>query len=230
MKEYYLLKSSSDINEIGTYPQCQDFVKGTSKEDIELLYIAERAMKRNNLDDISKIHELSGLKIHGRAKVTDFICSNVPNVTIVNRRMIDILSKYSIGECILIPIKLKRRGVVWDYYCFYCRNDMNEYVDFSKSVFRMDSFMNLDGSEELPPFSNLQEIKDLREKALLDLKIINPQKILLKKDFPKGLDIFTLPNITRTAELFISSSLADRLVEEKITGIEIDRDIIAIAE
>ena len=42
---------------------------------------------------------------------------------------------------------------------------MNEYIDFHKSIFSMDSFMNLDGSEDLPPFSSLQEIKDMQEKS-----------------------------------------------------------------
>lgn len=217
MKKYFKCTDSEDLQIIGnTFPQCYQFIKGIDRESKEDFYIANKIFLNDDVNNLHLLRPLYGLRLDQRAKVTDHLICIVPGVPVINNRFFELLQQFKLGKYFTLPITIiGKKNEMLHYYCFCCLNCLTDYVDYPSSIFRKRDTI-------------VKHIKDFEDYKALDRP--KPVEIRFTKKGVEEFDVFKVPGITYGSDLFVSENLADRLVEEKITGIEIDRDTIAIAE
>ncbi|MDE6656011.1 MAG: hypothetical protein K2J85_03370 [Anaeroplasmataceae bacterium] len=217
MKKYFKSTDCEDIKIIGnTFPQCHQFIKEIDRESKEDFYTADRTFLNGDINNLHQLRPLYGLKLDRRAKVTDHLVCIVPGVPVLNNRFIELLQQFKLGKYFTLPITIiEEKNKELHYFCFCCLNRFTDYVDFPSSIFRKHDAI-------------VTHIKDFEDYKASDRP--KPVEIRFNNKKVANFDVFKLQGITYGSDLFISEELADKLVKENITGIEIDRKTVAIVE
>jgi hypothetical protein len=96
-------------------------------------------------------------------------------------------------------------------------SDMTDYVDFKLTKFYVEHFGKKERDLDL---STNEELLEMMSHYIDENKFVASPRIFLKSDFFKlQLDLFTISRIDYNT--YISEALKDKLIKEKITGIEI---------
>ena len=224
MKEYFLCKETPNFKAVGNvYPQCCNFIKNLPEEKKELVYIASDAMTKGDIAKLKEIKKLVGLRLSG--KLTDYLSSILPYRPVFNQKVVNILSKFRMGEHYYLPMEINYRGEVYIYYALYCNDIYTKYVDFAKSEFEI--FSNNVSEENKSKILNMITDRESFIKAK-QLIYFTTRKVQLRADFPSELDTFVLPKLFQETEWFASKVLCETIENSNISGIEINREIKAI--
>jgi hypothetical protein len=155
--------------------------------------------------------KLEYLQPKKNAKLTDFLCF-APAVThnfLINKKVQGIFRNFN-----LPPYKLYEAGLFLngalnrDFSFWYCPSFDFDVIDFQKSRFST-------GNERI---GNRRELQVYSEEDLKKItSTINRDKIVLKSDFDRDLDLFDL---LMYDSLIISERLKDALEKEQVSGVD----------
>jgi hypothetical protein len=158
---YYIVKDSLDEKIVGTdFPQAYKYIKGYSAKNPRGIF--ELYKYTSKFPDF--IPDLSGIKLSGRAKLTDFV-SNPYGAIILSPRSKEILEKYSLCPHRFYPVTLYARNVPYEYFYLHIISDYSDFVYYKKSTFveydfnYKGKYVEINSKEEL-----LSEKKKIKEK------------------------------------------------------------------
>lgn len=216
---YYIIEATYEGKVIGPmYPQCQKFIKEYDPDvegGIYWLYDQVKGKKDILIKPLIDCYILSL-----RSKVTNAL-STVCLEPFLDKKTIDIISQYNIGNHQIFQSKVLRNKIYYDYYYLYLKENVLKHIDLQKTIFiEEDSSHNR--YETYTGISSLKELDDLRYKLWKSpegIRLLVPYKISLKKSFNKNLDIFDIPIIDKTSYAYISQRLKEHLEKENITGL-----------
>lgn len=216
---YYIIEATYDSKVIGLiYPQCQKLIKGYD-EDMEggLYWLCDKIRKKQ---DVLITPSIDCYTLSLRSKVTNAL-STVCFEPLLDKKTIDIISQYNIGNHQIFQSKVLRNKIYYDYYYLYLKENVLNHIDLKKTIFiEEDSSHNR--YELFTGISSLEELDDIRDN-LWDtpggIRLLRPFKVFFKKTFNKNWDIFNIPIIDQTSYAYISQRLKDHLERENITGL-----------
>ena len=216
---YYIIDTTYDSKVIGPiYPQCQKLIKGYD-EDMEggLYWLCDKIRKKQ---DVLITPSIDCYTLSLRSKVTNAL-STVCFEPFLDKKTIDIISQYNIGNHQIFQSKVLRNKIYYDYYYLYLKENVLNHIDLQKSVFIKEDAWN-----KYETYTNISSIKEFNN--LRDILLHNPNgtrffldsyKIFLKKSFSNYLDIFDMPDIDLISRTYISQRLKEHLERENITGL-----------
>lgn len=217
---YYQLKHAIDPEKIGVSDGMAqvELVKNrcVNKENYKIYLDYFMDYSADGYDNISRFPTqdiiLECLRPRRKAILTDYLCFSPASV---NRYLMSKKLQGIIGKLKLPPYKFYDATILVgeienkDYKFFYLPAfDMN-IVNFSKSVFSKE---DKSGNREVIQASSVQDLRKIGG-------IIRRDKIVLKSSFDRGLDLF---NLMILSDVVISERVRRILIEENVTGIEIN--------
>lgn len=241
MSTYYLTDFSCAEAEIGFYPQCVAFEKGLTDDDTEIFYTVASYYNRDKEFYRPPIQNLNGLRLHGWAKKTDVLSQVFSKMMLLDKKALNLIEKFNLGEYEVIPATVIRRKVALQYYYLYYLSGFSDYVDISKCEFQSeDSFADCEVKElctnnfektkvDKVFFSFEEYFKWQREDKNRFFKTITPTKIVLNGKCPRDRDIFRIPPFS-ISFWFFSERLKKAFEENKITGLTFIQPVKVVFE
>lgn len=217
---YYIIEATYDSKVIGSiYPQCQKLIKGYDEDMVGGLYwLCDKIRKKQ---DVLITPSIDCYTLSLRSKVTNAL-STVCFEPFLDKKTIDIISQYNIGNHQIFQSKVLRNKIYYDYYYLYLKENVLDHIDLQKSVFIKEDIFH-SRYETYTGICTFKELEDIR-KVLRNSPdgrhyFLEPYKIFFKKSFKQNLDIFNIPIIDETSYAYISQRLKDHLERENITGL-----------
>lgn len=222
MKKYYLFKD--DI--IGEdYPQCQNFKKGLSEQEIEEYYSFQKYYNAPDETFPPTMPVLRGYRLAGRTKLTDFVSHAMSTLLLVSPKALSILEKFNLGTYKTIPTEIVKRGVPYEYHFLYIVSGLFKYLKFEEFEFQ--------DVTTTPPgvirFNSIDEFKEWRASIPIFVGFSYPIKIVLKAGAPTDLDIIRIPAIN-TGIYYFSERLKAECEKNNLTGYCFGNEVELIIE
>jgi len=223
--KYYTLQKAIYRKDIGKH-----FTQTEEVKDIDFLEGIPRIEQLHNLPyhhvHLTN-HEFPNFKprikfrLKEGAKLTDVL--GIPNMNaygfFLSEKFKNLLEKFNLMEHKFYEGQLYLNDSILRYFWFHPKENNFEWIDFDKT----DVFFKYN---DAPPIkiNNYDEYQSkYHNKGGFELQNIN-----LKKDIP-NFDLFYLPFVNYGCDFFISESLMNVIIKEKITGIEIkEQDIFYV--
>lgn len=213
---YYIVEHSKDTAIVGSdYPQAYNFIKGYNPRKENGLFSLYKY--RTTFPDF--IPDLDGIKLSGRAKLTDFV-STPFGAWIISPKAKDVLEKYKLCPHRFYPMSLYVRNKIHEYFFFLIKSDLSDSVDYLKSTFVE---YDLHTSTKLQPtlIRSKKMLLDIKEKVKEERGVgrtIWADSIVMSNEFNKGLDFFVISIID--ANTYISKKLMTDITDLGLTGWE----------
>lgn len=167
--------------------------------------------------------DLGKVVIHSEFKLSDsfgWLGNLQRSGWIISRRLLDILAQFNVGKFKAYKIAVNHKRINYDNYVyFHFLNYADKFVDYSKSSFySQEGFLEFDSRKPI----NIHSAEDLKSKETTPTKTrkgldIYPKELFLTDN---NLDLFKIKE-PYLDEYFISKRLAEKFVEEKVTGFEL---------
>lgn len=215
-KIYYIIKDSLDPKIVGSaYPQAYDFIKGYNPEAPDAIFTMYDY--RTSFPDFEP--DLDGIKLSGKAKLTDFI-SNSFDGFIVSPNVKLIMEKYNLCPHCFYPMSVYACGKKNDYFYLVIRSDYSDFVNYGESIFvefkligqQIDRFISVTSKEEL--LIKKEKIKKERGIAWT----IWGDKIVMDENFSINLDFFEIS--VMDSNIYISERLKNEILSNNLKGWE----------
>lgn len=167
--------------------------------------------------------------LDNKSKLTDILSDPYLQFNkglIVNEKVKEIFSKHMLCEHNYYQIKVSHKDILHEnYYVFqiipnYNSKSIIEYIDIKESGFYL-GLPHMERHEDIQ-FENLSEIETKRQELLKStdkLQLVCFDFCKFYKDIEFKLDLFVIP--TLDINIYISNTLKDSLLTEKISGIDI---------
>jgi hypothetical protein len=221
--QFYRLRDSTDLKEIGgDFPQVQRTYDGYDKKAQD----SYLKVKGNAFPDFEP--NLYYFTINPKGNLTDMISTSMlaNNGSLISERFKNLLEDdFNLAPHRFFPATLKYKGEFRnDYYWMHVVSDNSQYIDFEHTKFIVSSPGGL-FIKNPEPKSQTELIEVIKEN-IKDSNLTNTKEVYLKGSFyNQNLDLFGMSGIF--LGLFISEKLRERIILEKITGV--DMPVAAIA-
>lgn len=218
---FYTLTESSNP-EIGTeFLQAQKMNSGYNYDLFNSTYAISEYRRRI----VPFEPNLETIIVHERAKMTDMlsVAMLMGGGFVINERLKILFSNFNLCECQYFKCKLEHKKKIFDnYYYMHLISDFRKEVDFSQSVFYLP--LKGYGEEKEMIFEGYKDY----ERFLCEFSHSNylKSKKLTMKSSLRELDMFVIGDFNKL--IHISQKLRDKLVEAKITGLEINESTLKI--
>ena len=216
---YYIVKATCESKVIGSmYPQCQKLIKGYDEDMVGGIYwLCDKIRKKQ---DVLITPSIDCYTLSLRSKVTNAL-STVCFEPFLEKKTINIISQYNIGNHQIFQSKVLRNKIYYDYYYLYLKENVLNHINLKKSVFiKKDAWDYYETYTDIP---SIQELDNLRDKLIHNSNgtrfFLDSYKVFFNKSFNYYLDIFDMPDIDLISRTYISQRLKDRLEKENITGL-----------
>lgn len=217
---FYIFKPATNTAETGSqYPQVQ-------KMNPEYDYKAPNSvhqLSRANSDFPDFKPNLDYFIVHSQAKLTDLLSvTPLHGGLLISDKLKNIFDQFNIAPHRYYPAKIKHRKNFYDnYYWMHIICDLSNIVDYQKSSFFI--YYNYGHNLGHINVSSKEEYFILKEKVKTDnpgkTVTIWADKIHLTSGFNKNIDLFEIGSFN--ADYFISTSLKEKILQEKISGCNI---------
>ncbi|MBB3187867.1 imm11 family protein [Microbacter margulisiae] len=211
---HYILKDSTDPKIIGNgFPQVFKFTKEYDPNGEKAIF----ELYKYRFEFPNFVPNLSGLKLAGYAKLTDFI-SNSFNTIIVSLKTKLLLEDFNLCPHRFYPCSLHgKKGREYDYYWLHIISDYSDYVDYKKSTFVEYDLFNKKGSVLVESKEDLlKKREELKIKDTENFWTIWGDKIVMQSNFEKRLDLFIVSLID--GNIYVSSRLYSEIIKNNLTG------------
>lgn len=213
--KYLLLEKSSIHKEIKCYPQCKGVPDGFNFT----MYDKPNSITNLDNDFFPDFDPEIIVQLEEKAKLTDVVShTNFPcRGLFINEKLKNILSQYILPEHKFYPGILKYFDNNLNYYWFHLVKKNFYGIDVASSEFRT-GFSPADLDNDIYKVNTFDQFLLLQEK--LGPNLLWGSKIVLSEIYKnKCFDVLFFPHLH--FDIFISEILANRLIKEKISGIEI---------
>jgi hypothetical protein len=200
--KYYYLTNSTELKDIHFYPQTK-IISGTSVFE-----------EKPNYD--KNFYEKGIIEIDKQAIATNLLDrSPIGKGLIVDRKLMNILSEFSLTSHKFHPIPTIHKNENLEYFWLNFVPS-TRHIDFEKSEFEIINSpkFNVLGNLKLKSIDFYHRIQN----SLTFEENTRIMKLVLKNSFPKN-DLISFNKIINRE--LISEKLKNKLIEEKVTGIEI---------
>lgn len=220
--DYHDISKSANLESI-----FNDHYRTEADDDfVPLMNMYNRMMRKGTFPATEL--DLGVVKLYAEAKLTDVVNGVEGGGWIVSKRLFEILKNFNIGDYQEYKIAVKSKKVVSeDYVYLHFVNYADDYVNYPQSVFYKgkgyfdfaaraiipESFQS---SEEIQAVSNRLNEGVSRSDFRENVTIRSKQIVLHTNE----LDLFAFKNHFLCREQFISTRLAQTLLDEKITGLD----------
>lgn len=218
--DYYIFKPATDTPETGSqYPQVQKMNSGYNYKADNSVYALSKAYE--NFPDFEP--DLDYFVVHSQAKLTDLLSvTPVHGGFLISERLKNIFEQFNIVPHKYYPARLKHRKKFYEnYFWMHIICDLTDYVDYQKSTFFI--YYNYGHNIGFVDVNSKEGYFQMKEKVNLDnpgkTVTIWADKIYFANNFDKNLDLFEIS--TFNSNYYISSSLKEKILQEKITGCDI---------
>ncbi|MCR6639841.1 MAG: hypothetical protein NVV82_12900 [Sporocytophaga sp.] len=206
---YYIISNSTDSMETGNdFPQIQNVTKEYDPNGPNSVY---KLYEHRNLNP-PFVPELDSFVVRKRTKITD-LQSNAfigGRGLFLSEKFKSLLSDFNLPKHKFFKSTVIKDDDTHTYYWFHLiESDYRGKVVFEKTKFSNWKDLKLDNYQDYLDFSE-NEDKYGQLKA---------NKVTLGNTFDKSLDLFMISAFDQN--LYISQKLKDKIIEEKLTGIEI---------
>jgi hypothetical protein len=216
---YYIVKDSLDEKTVGTdFPQTHDFIKGYKMNAHHALDEFYDSKKKHYPDFPDFIPDLGGMKLSGRAKLTDWVSTSFGGA-LITPRFHEILEKYNLCPHRFYPVTLYARNVPHEYFYLHIISDYSDFVDYKKSTFvERNSYETrgtffVDSKEDM--LKKREEIENRNKGTTFSLWGDN---IIMNSEFNRELDFFKISRID--ANMYSSKRLVDDIIKNNLTGLK----------
>ncbi|WP_165749835.1 hypothetical protein [Cellulophaga sp. Z1A5H] len=200
--KYYHLTNSTELEDISFYPQTK-LTYSTNSFDEKLSY-EEKFVKHGKIE------------INSKSRATNLLDKpSGGKGLIIDKKLKNLLLEFSIPSHRIHTIPTTHKNIEFEYF-WISFVPSTRHLDYAKSEFEIinSSKFKVLGKLELKSAEFYNRI----QRALTFEENTRVSKLVFKDSFPKN-DLINFQQI-RPGE-FISEKLKDRLIKEKITGIEI---------
>lgn len=156
---YYIIDVTYDSKVIGSiYPQCQKLIKGYDEDMVGGLYwLCDKIRKKQ---DVLITPSIDCYTLSLRSKTTNAL-STVCFEPFLDKKTIDIISQYNIGNHQIFQSKVLRNKIYYDYYYLYLKENVLNHIDLKKSVFiKQDAWDNYETYTDIPSIKELDNLRD----------------------------------------------------------------------
>jgi hypothetical protein len=205
---FYRLQISTDLNEVGVFPQIGEMKVGLHKDDPKHLF---------NQADLSKLSAeiyIPSFKLQNKAKLTDVLSFPINNDWVVSEKLKSVFESENIADVQFIPIEIFKKEELKNYFLLRPLKSSIEQIDFSKTEI---SIMKTTWDEE-----QIVKVRDVQGFLALVEETKYPMSIKIKRPYilqDCNLKFFCIKYVYGIFPYFISKEFRDILVNHNITGI-----------
>lgn len=205
---FYRLAESVDRKEIGIFPQRGEMIGDVNVHDPRHLFnqIAFERMKNDVF--------IPSFQLRKKAKATDMISLRLNSSLIVSKRFISILTSLGTNDFQIAPITIIYKDNPVQYYLLRPVREAFECLDFEQTeITIMETTWD---EKERVKVNSVYELQSL----ILETQL--PENIYIKEVFFRkdcALDIFALSHVYGGSGIYVSESLKEKMIMEKLTGI-----------
>lgn len=211
--EFFKIKYSTNLKEIGPdYPQAGPWKGYDFKSPRAYINV-----HHNEFPDF--VPDLNYFEISELAPLTDFVSSGLSHGFLLNDKAKSLLEAYNLPEHRSYPLVIKRGKdfIKETYFWMHIVSNYSRFIDFRKTKFYVSFF---DKKETDLDISTYEELIDMVKTYINQNRFIKAQTIYLKPEFYElKMDLFIISTIDYNK--YVSEKLRDRLIEDRITGLEI---------
>lgn len=214
---FYRIEISTNLNEVGVFPQIGEMKVGLHKDDPNHLF---------NQADLSKLSSevyIPSFKLRNKAKLTDVLSFPINNDWVVSEKLKSIFERENIIDVQFMPIEIFKNEDLKNYFLLRPLRSSIEQIDFSKTEI---SIMKTTWDEEQKvSVRDVQAFFDLIEKTKYPMSIKIKRPYIIQEC---NLKFFSIKYIYGVFPYFISKEFSDILLKNNISGIrlmELDEQI-----
>jgi hypothetical protein len=220
---YYTLEPACNTPETGpVFPQIQKLKPGYDDKKSDSIY---SYLKKSISDFPDEAPDLDSFIMHGYAKPTDMVSNAITKPGFfIDKKVKSIFEKYNLIPHRFYPAKvIHKKKLLDNYFWVHMMADFTDCIDYPNSSFFIRRKFFTDTGDEI----KIESLEDYFEKRK-QLKLDNPETYVTINAkricwypafFNKKLDFFEIGPFD--ANFYISQRLRDALVENKITGCNI---------
>ncbi|GEM_PF-1457971 len=220
--DYHDISKSANLESI-----FNDHYRTEEDDDFVPLMNMYNSMMRENTFAPAEL-DLGMVKLYSEAKLTDVVNGIEGGGWIVSKRLFEILKNFNIGNYQEYKIAVKSKKVVSeDYVYLHFMSYADGYVNYPQSVFyKGKGYFDFAARTILPEsFQSSEAIETVSNRLnegvsrsnFNERVTIQSKQIVLN---PNELDLFKFKSFFLCREQFISARLAQKLLDEKITGLD----------
>lgn len=208
-QKFYKLRHSENEKIIGAYPQVSSFYEVYDKESETSIYHS----KWNELP-VQKPN-MGIMRLQKKAKLTDVLSTFLGmNYVFFSKKIIDIIKQFNLPSNQIVDTNIfSKETIINDYKCFLYESDAIKNLVISECMFEKSKRFT-----DIPlRVKSLKELKAVDYEAIMDGYIISISKGVATAGILEK-DIFNFDFLGGT---YLSEKLGDALLEEGITGMEL---------
>jgi hypothetical protein len=229
MSVYYSLKPASGTVETGPiFPQIQKMKASYDFDSQDSVY----ALSKHTTEFAKFNPNLDYFILHNQAKLTDCLsCVFTSSIgLLVSEKLKTCLEKFKLVSHRFYEANVSYKGKIHHYFFMHVISDLSDFVNYEKSIF----FILHNFSHNLG-YISIKSSNDFDAKRI-KVKNENPQqtvaiwseKLTMIKNFDNTLDFFEIGKLDYS--YYISEQLYQKLMTERISGMQIDRSLKIILE
>lgn len=206
--KFYRIEDSTDLKEVGIFPQRREMNVGLHKDDPRHLF------NQPAFAALPKDVYIPSFKLHPKAKLTDVISSPINSDWIVSSKLKAIFEMEQIANVEFVPIYLYKKDLTYEYFLLRSLASRMESIDFYNTVILIKKVLSQEEQEiQVNDFNAFQELSEEVEYP----RYIQIDKFRIKAEC--DLKFFTLKYTYGLITHFISENFKDILIKNKCTGI-----------
>lgn len=221
VKKYYMIETEINEEKYGNVPQIQPLKanNGFSREDF----------LDNLSNEVSDYYDSYCFELLERAIPSDILdCTTVDTNKglFVNNKVVELLSKFEIPFSQFFPVKVYEGNNLLQYYFMHLLPPPIECFDF-----RLSSFLTWSFDKGVIGDININSYEEFREEAIRLMKnaiMISYKGVHFTDKFNKNTAMFRLK--PDPANIYINESLKDKMIEERVSGLQITNTKIRFNE
>lgn len=205
---FYRIETSTDLNEVGEFPQIGEMKVGLHKDDPKHLF------NQAELSKLSSEIYIPSFKLRRKAKLTDVLSFPINNDWVVSEKFKSIFEQENIADVQFIPIEIFQNEELKYYFLLRSLRSSIEQIDFSKTEI---SIMKTTWDEEQKvSVSDVQGFLALVEETKYPLSIKIKRPYIIQEC---NLKFFSIKFVYGVFPRFISKGFKDVLANNNISGI-----------
>ena len=224
-RDFYAMRPACDTEETGpNYPQIKDITGGNwDIKDPKSMY-SQFTFYSTPADTTP---DFGVFNLYSSSKLTDLVSNGVLGTfsLIITEKFKNTLTDFNLGTHWFFPIYLKHKSDTLKYFVLHLNNDLSDRIIYEQSIFYTQEGLIGTNKRDIV-FDNdehylkyREELKNESPNSVMSKTSIKAKKIVIDN----SLDIDIVTSKRTGIDIFISSKLANKILERSLTGIDLKK-------